>query len=90
MAAGCFNCRIFLDVIDAHSSTTERLLRGEKPISVAHAVVHFPWPYEARKNLRNARNPRRLTTFKRRLQRVCETAAAEKSSDGDDVGAMFF
>ena len=26
----------------------------------------------------------------RRLQRVCETAAAEEPSDGEDVGAMFF
>jgi hypothetical protein len=42
------------------------------------------------KNLRNARSPCRLTTFQRRLQRVCETAAAEKCSNGDDVGAMFF
>jgi hypothetical protein len=25
-----------------------------------------------------------------RLQRVCETAAAEEPSDGEDVGAMFF
>jgi hypothetical protein len=55
MVAGCYNRRIFLDLIAAHCATSGAFYEGKSGFVLSILLCVFRWPHEARKNFADSR-----------------------------------